>query len=136
MGDIGHWICNDDFDVNEYEGFIYLITFPCGKFYVGRRTFWNKIIKTPLKTKKRKRVSYIESEWRTYESSSVHVKSLIEQHRESQTHSRIKFEIIQLCRSKSAMSYGECFWIITTGSMTDPLGMNFNIGRVPCKPKE
>lgn len=57
-------------NVEDYVGFIYLITnITNGKKYIGKKFYWRKLKRPPLKGKKRKRISTVESDWRTYYGS-------------------------------------------------------------------
>jgi len=127
----GHWIAPQEFAIDDYLGFIYKITSKSGHFYIGRKTFWSTITKPPLKGAKRKRKITKESEWRTYTSSSRELNELIVK----QGIENFKFEILHLCTSKSELSYYECYHIVVSGAMTSDLGLNYNISKVPTKPK-
>lgn len=56
----------------EVFGFVYRITNMCtGKFYIGKKQARFKRTLPPLKGMKRKRVSYVESDWRDYYGSNA-----------------------------------------------------------------
>lgn len=94
----------EESDIGEYEGFVYLITdLSSDKKYIGKKIFYTKVVKPPLKGKKRRRISRKFSDWESYYGSSDEVKGLVAEHGVE----RFKREIIQLCRSKSEMSYFE-----------------------------
>ena len=80
---MSHWIYNNEpfLDTPEDKvGFVYLITnIITGKKYVGKKSFWSKVTKQPLKGKTRKRHSTKESDWKTYCSSSKYLKADIEE---------------------------------------------------------
>ena len=84
--------------VNNYHGFVYCITCPDGRKYIGRKTFWFM-----RKTRGAKRRSRIESDWRDYYGSSDVVKDLINQ---SET-SNFQREILSLHKTKGEMNYTE-----------------------------
>ena len=65
-------IYNPDFPVN-YYGFIYLLEYDNGMKYIGKKSFWKTKTLPPLKGKKRKRRSMVESDWRTYTGSSKEI---------------------------------------------------------------
>lgn len=91
-------------DIGEYQGFIYEITdLSNGMKYIGKKNFWAKKTLPPLKGKKRKRRSIIESDWKKYHGSSELVKQLLLEHGED----NFKREILRLCASKGEMSYWE-----------------------------
>lgn len=91
-------------NIEDYDSFVYLIV--CkknGRRYIGQKTFWNKRSLKPLKGKKRRRISYIESDWRTYYGSSDLLKEDITRYGES------AFErfILVLCHTKFDKNYWE-----------------------------
>lgn len=104
------WYLNDEvFDpdeeeLKEYAGFVYVIWDKSNnKGYVGKKGFWSKKTKPPLKGKTRKRRSIVESDWKTYYGSSNTVKLLLEEHGQD----NFEREILHLCKTKGNMSYLE-----------------------------
>jgi len=82
-------------------GFVYLITNnDNGKKYIGKKLFWFR--KTKILKGKKKRYK-IESDWKTYWSSSEEVKSLV-QNLGEQLFTR---EILHICESKGMCNYLE-----------------------------
>jgi hypothetical protein len=82
-------------------GYVYLITnLNTGKQYIGKKLFWFK--KTKVIKGKRKR-SKVESDWRTYWSSSDDVKSDVAQLGEES----FRREILHICRNKGSCNYLE-----------------------------
>lgn len=91
-------------DVGDYIGFVYLITeISTGRKYIGKKIFFNKISKPPLKGKTRRRIAKKYSDWQTYYSSSDEIKAIVAEHGSSD----YKREIIRLCSSKAEMAYFE-----------------------------
>ena len=91
-------------DIGDYKGFVYVITeVSTGKKYIGKKVFWNKIKRPPLKGKKRKRIDYVESKWKDYFGSSENVNQLVEE----KGPDAFKREILHLCKSLGEMSYRE-----------------------------
>ena len=104
MQDLGHWITIvENIPENPY-GFVYLITnLITNKKYVGKKQMVSRRKKPPLKGKVRKRISMVESDWKTYVSSSNElVKDIQTLGKEN-----FKFEIIRFCMNKSQMAYYE-----------------------------
>jgi hypothetical protein len=99
------WIYNDEpftsDDIGEHVGFVYLLTDPNGKKYVGKKLFVSKRRLPPLKGKTRRRTKISESDWKTYYGSSEEVQTLVE--------SNVQFqrEILHLCNTKGELSYLE-----------------------------
>jgi len=89
--------------IEDYVGFVYLVTFDDGMKYIGKKKFWSKVTRPPLKGKKRKRRSLKESDWKTYCGSSEAVKELIEENGLDS----VKREILHLCKGAGELSYME-----------------------------
>lgn len=106
--DTGHWeLCcgvpTQDF-ISKQFGFIYLITNTVtGKKYIGKKQMKTIKKRPPLKGKKNRRCEEIETEWRTYTSSSNEVNSDIEKYGKD----KFKFQIILFCDSKWELAYHE-----------------------------
>jgi hypothetical protein len=87
----------------EWLGFVYLITSPSGKMYVGKKLFWSRIRRKPLKGTRRVRIERKESDWRKYFGSSNElVAELGRTGRSFWTR-----EILHLCESKWECSFAE-----------------------------
>ena len=90
--------------IESYVGFVYeILDTHNGMKYIGKKRFWSKVTKPPLKGKKNKRRSLKESDWQNYFGSSNVVKTLIEEHGVG----RFKRQILRLCDSLGEMSYYE-----------------------------
>jgi hypothetical protein len=98
---------NKPFDsdmIEDYVGFVYEVYDTEAKMkYIGKKKFWSKVTRPPLKGKKNKRRSVKESDWKSYYGSSEEVKQLVENTGEW----RFKRKIIRLCKSLGEMSYYE-----------------------------
>lgn len=94
----------DEIRENGWYGFVYLITSGIdNRMYIGKKFFYSKITRPPLKGKKCKRHELKESNWRDYWSSSKIVNSLVEEHgKENFTR-----EIISLHPNKQETNYHE-----------------------------
>jgi len=106
--DLGHWeICcavlTENY-VSEQYGFIYMITNTVNnKFYIGKKQMKTIKKRPPLKGKKNKRCEEIETDWRTYTSSSNDINEDIKKYGED----KFKFQILQFCNSKWELAYYE-----------------------------
>jgi len=91
-------------DIDEYYGFVYLITdLTNDKKYIGKKFFWSTKKLPPLKGKKNKRIQKKESDWKDYYGSSEEVKRLVEESGSS----RFKREILKKCKTRGELSYVE-----------------------------
>jgi hypothetical protein len=87
-----------------YIGFVYIITnLKTGQKYIGKKLAQFKRTKPPLKGKRLKRRSVVESDWRDYWGSSDRLNADV-QALGTENFTR---EIIYLCKSKAEMSYLE-----------------------------
>jgi hypothetical protein len=93
---------NAEMKTYPYYGFVYLITNETnGKRYVGKKFFWSKKTLGITKTRKRKKILYVQSDWVTYTGSSRQLNEDIDA-----GHS-IKKEILHLCQTKGICAYLE-----------------------------
>lgn len=68
------WL-NTPKDINEWFGYVYIIeNLNSGMKYIGSKQFWFKR-KKKVKGKKKKRIYYIESDWKNYYGSSEYLTS-------------------------------------------------------------
>ena len=97
---------NEPFELTpeEYQGFVYQITeLHTNKKYIGKKNFWKPKILPINKTRKRRVRTRVESDWKTYFSSSSQIQKLVEESGEE----KFKREILKLCKTKGEMSYYE-----------------------------
>jgi len=86
------------------EAFVYLITnLTNNRKYVGKKLAKFKVSKPPLKGKKNRRRSKVESDWREYWGSNDHLKADVLQLGED----KFKREILYFCPSRGVASYLE-----------------------------
>ncbi len=101
------WYYNNElFEITpeEYQGFVYQITeLHTNKKYIGKKNFWKPKILPINKTRKRRVRTRVESDWKTYFSSSSQIQKLVEESGEE----KFKREILKLCKTKGEMSYYE-----------------------------
>ena len=87
-----------------YIGFVYLITnLSTGQKYIGKKLAQFKKTRPPLKGKKLKRRTTVESDWRDYWGSSERLQADVQQLGPE----NFTREILYLCKSKAEMSYLE-----------------------------
>jgi len=102
--DYGHWSLGDGINSlspEDWFGFIYLIRHRLsGKGYIGRKQFSSK--KRVVKNKKSKSCQ-VESDWKTYCSSSETIKEDVK----SLGKDQFDFIILQLCSGKCELTYNE-----------------------------
>jgi len=104
--DLGHWKLakNLSYPFTDSYGFIYIITNNVtGKKYIGKKQMQSKKKLPPLKGKTRKRSKIVETDWKTYTSSSNEVNNDILKYGKE----NFIFEIVRWCDSKSSLAYYE-----------------------------
>ena len=100
----GHWIFHQYIDIEEHYGFIYQITnMVTMQSYIGKKQFRFLKTKPPLKGRKNKRRTYVESDWKTYTGSCNKLNKDIEKYGIE----NFRFVILQLCDSKGQLAYYE-----------------------------
>jgi len=110
----------DDIDWRTDEGFIYLVKeLKTGRYYVGKKNVYSK--RTPKGMKNKKRV---ESNWRTYTTSSVVLSKKIKKAPENYS-----FYILSVCGNKSSLSYDEMKYMMKYDALINELSYNEN-GRI------
>jgi hypothetical protein len=88
----------------DYIGFVYIITnLTTGQKYIGKKLAQFKKTRPPLKGRKLKRRSLVESDWRDYWGSSDRLNADVAQLGQD----KFTREILYLCKSKAEMSYLE-----------------------------
>lgn len=102
--DLGHWTTKIEDIPSDAYGFVYLVTNNIdNKKYIGKKQILSKRKLKPLKGKVNKRSKIVETDWKTYTTSSTEVNIDIEKHGKE----NFTFEIIKFCYSKSEMAYYE-----------------------------
>lgn len=103
MIDLGHWEGLLTEETIPY-GFIYEITnMSNNRKYIGKKQCQSIRKRPPLKGKKNKRHQVIETDWRTYTSSSNELNKDIEELGKN----NFTFKILQWCDSKWELAYNE-----------------------------
>lgn len=116
-------INDSSFDINEYEGFVYLITnIITGEKYIGKKSFHSrtnkKLGKKEIKnlpiTRGRKASTkkvIKESDWKEYYSSSLRLKEDVNKYGKQ----NFIREVIKLCKTKKELSYYETKYLFIYG---------------------
>lgn len=93
-----------DCDHKDVYGFVYLITNRAtGRMYIGKKFFWSKKTLPITKTRKRRKRLLVESDWKNYYGSNVHLKEEVEKQGDEMFHR----EILHLCKTKGECAYLE-----------------------------
>jgi len=87
-----------------WYGFVYCITHRgTNKKYIGKKFFWSKKTLPVTKKRKRRKITYVESDWRTYYGSNKYLIEEVQQHGEDFYHR----EILHICKTKGECAYME-----------------------------
>lgn len=101
--DTGHWKVYQAVPEDAF-GFIYeIVNTLNGKKYIGKKQMVKRIKRLPLKGKKRKRIDFVESDWKCYTGSSDKLNIDIA----SLGKDKFVFKIIRFCENKFELSYFE-----------------------------
>lgn len=91
-------------DLEGKVAFVYCIThLDSGKRYVGKKRLKKKTTRKPLKGKKRRRITYADSDWRDYWGSNEPLQEAVK----TEGPEKFKREILRLCTTLSESSYYE-----------------------------
>ena len=108
-------------DISEYQGFVYQIRHKeTGRYYIGRKYFWNKKTLPPLKGRKNKRHFRVESDWKTYWGSSKKFLEYVKQE------GKRNFEraILKCCFTKWDCAYDELIFQLESNVLFDEKAFN------------
>jgi hypothetical protein len=131
MADYGHWNCTIDMPDTAY-GFIYRIADnETGKFYIGKKQILSKRRIPALKGKKNRRTKIIETDWKSYTSSSRELNEDIDKYGKD----RFLFEIVRFCKSKWELAYFEAKYQFAEDVLVNEKSyngiINLRIGKAP-----
>ena len=108
-------------DIENYQGFVYIITnLKNGKYYIGKKNFWRIEKRKSLKGNKNKRHRRVETDWKDYYGSSNKLLIDIEELKKD----NFKREILILCASKFDLAYKEIKLQIDKGVLFDTNSYN------------
>jgi hypothetical protein len=90
--------------IGDYYGFVYLLhNQSTEKFYVGKKFFWSSKILPVTKTRKRRKKTKVESDWKKYYGSNTQLKGEIEE----KGIDIVSRNILWLCNTKTQCAYYE-----------------------------
>jgi hypothetical protein len=116
MIDKGHWTFNSELEEVPF-GFIYLITNKTNnKKYIGKKQCVTIKKSPPLKGKKNKRHSQVETDWKEYTGSSKEVNQDIAKLGKD----KFLFEIVKICSCKWDLAYFEAKMQFENEVLTNP----------------
>lgn len=108
-------------NINDFVGFVYKIkNLETGKMYIGKKRFYTKVSKPPLKGKKRRRISRKFSDWQTYYGSNENIKKDVELIGAN----NFSREILRLCKTLGEMSYYEAKYQFEFDVLRSPMWYN------------
>ena len=94
----------EEFSTDDYWAFVYLITNRAtAQKYIGKKFFWSKKVLPKTKSRKRRKITYVESDWRTYYGSN----RVLNEEREQAGNDMYYRQILHLCKTKGEASYME-----------------------------
>jgi len=108
-----------DREIKDLFGFVYLITLPDGRKYIGKKNFFTLRRKRSFKKRVRS-----ESNWREYYSSSEDLKALIDTYESKEG---IQREILELAISQGHLNYLESKYLFQNNVLESPEYLNQNI---------
>jgi hypothetical protein len=126
LEDSGHWVISENVSVfgkeeGDYFGIVYKITLPNDFWYIGSKQMQSKKKMKPLKGKVNARRKIVESDWKTYTSSSNIINDYISKNGKD----GISFEILYLVKGgKFELKYCEMKEQVLKNCLFDDKCMN------------
>ena len=109
--EIGHWEYSYKFDPEQWFGFIYCIeNTVTNQFYIGKKQFYHH-------GRKKSKTYGKEMSWKTYMSSSKHLKNDIK----LLGYDNFKFDIVDLYKTRGGLNYVEAWAQMVLECMTERL---------------
>lgn len=108
----------DEKMLDRFEAFVYCVTCPDGRKYIGKKAFFSMRKKPGAK-----RRSKSQSDWKTYYGSSKEIKELVK----TSDLSAFKREILHLCITKGESTYFETKEQFKNNVLEDDNFINDNI---------
>jgi hypothetical protein len=94
-------------ELSSWQGFVYEIEEIDTKMkYIGKKFFWKPKILPVTKTRKRRKKTLVESDWKTYFGSN----KLLKENVSNKAESNYNRKIIRLCETKGECSYYEALY--------------------------
>lgn len=121
--DYGHWAVFKEVDIKDYLAFTYVITFKNGKKYIGVKKLWKKIKQCPSEFKRGPKCGFIESDWKTYSSSSNLVNEMLQEGIEPES-----FVIVGWYKTWGKALMAEMELQLANDVLRDPMWLNKQIG--------
>jgi hypothetical protein len=120
----GRWSFPEQMGLNGHSGFVYVIRDPyLGKFYLGKK-FYTKAIRGSTKK--------VESDWKTYLSSSGTLKKMLEERPVSE----FEFIVLEEYKMRGAVSYAETWSLCHVEAPTTSTWYNKRIEEISWNVKE
>ena len=114
------WL-NQPKDIKKHFGFVYCITnIITRQYYIGKKQFWSKRTRPPLKGRKNKRHYTVESDWMNYWGSSNNLLADVEKYGEES----FEREILECHDSKFDLSYNELWYQMIREVLDDHMSYN------------
>lgn len=113
-------------------GFIYLVLdLQTGMFYIGKKQYEHRRRLKPLAGQKRHRIQYVESDWRTYKSSSPSLLTEIS----IRGAEDFVFVVIAECFDKSSLHYQEIYELVIRDAIRSDRYYNLSLPACKFVPK-
>ena len=108
-------------DISKYQGFVYMIVNDVTEqYYIGKKFFWSKKTRPPLKGRKNKRHYIVESDWKTYWGSSNNLLADIEKHGKD----NFTRTMLDACETKYDCAYSELWFQMDLNVLNDAKAYN------------